>query len=448
MSDSSHGMSPADGVRYTRGVSAAMDSVRPAGGGKPGKRVTPQRAPGGGAGPPRGAARSGATVGAEKQTSAPHPSRCDPRRALDPPVGDRESLRSAVDLRGHKNQAGEVDMFRSMVASVACAFVGLSVFAPNACAQGKEGQLTVLVGTAPGGSFDLVGRVVSRTLVKYLPGNPTPVPQNMPGAGSMIAANYLFTVAPQDGSVVGVINPALAFNQVFGNANVRFDVAKFNWIGSPVDSLIAIPIWHTSPIRTWQDATRTAAIVGAPVQTSPDAMSFYLMNSVLGTRFNVVTGYKGGKDLDLAMERGEIVGRGGQSWSGLKAIHPDWIRDRKIVPILQIGLQAADDLAGVPLLSDLVSDPEKRKVVELYSVATAVGRPLVMGPGVPAARVATMRAAFLKTMKDADFIAEARKSGLDVAPIAGEAIQREMAKFEGLSPKLVAFTKRLVGAPK
>lgn len=339
-------------------------------------------------------------------------------------------------------------MFRSLAASVVCVFVGLSVFASNGYGQGKEGPLTVLVGTAAGGSFDLVGRVVSRTLVKYLPGHPTAIPQNMPGAGSMIAANYLFNVAPQDGSVIGVINPALAFNQVFGNANVRFNVATFNWIGSPVDSLIAIPIWHTSPIKTWQDATRTAAIVGAPVQTSPDAMSFYLMNSVLGTKFNVVTGYKGGKDLDLAMERGEIVGRGGQSWSGLKALHPDWIRDRKVTPIVQIGLEPAADLDGVPLLSNLVADSEKKKVVALYSAATAVGRPLVMGPAVRTGIVATMRAAFLKTMKDPDFLAEAQKSGLDVTPISGESIQREMAKFQGLSPELVALTKRLVGAPK
>ncbi|MGE5540240.1 MAG: hypothetical protein ACM30I_16610 [Gemmatimonas sp.] len=338
-------------------------------------------------------------------------------------------------------------MFRSMAASVACALVGVSAFASAGYGQSKEGQLTVLVGTSAGGSFDLVGRVVSRTLVKYLPGNPTPVPQNMPGAGSMIAANYLYGVAPQDGSVVGVINPALAFNQVFDNSNVRFDVAKFNWIGSPVDSLIAVAMWHTSPVKTLQDATRQEVMVGAPVQTSPDAMSYYLLNHVLGTKFNVVTGYQGGKDLDLAIERGEIGGRGGQSWSGLKAIHPDWIRDKKVIPIVQIGLQPADDLDGVPMLSDLVSDPQRRKVVDLYSAATAVGRPLVMGPGVPAQAVAAMRAAFDKTMKDPDFIAEAEKSGLDVTPIPGEAIQREMAKFQGLSPELVALTKELV-APK
>jgi tripartite-type tricarboxylate transporter receptor subunit TctC len=341
-----------------------------------------------------------------------------------------------------------------MVSKVAVAIASVSLVIaalgmPCVYAQSpKEGQLVVLVGTAPGGSFDLVGRVVSRTLIKYIPGNPTVVPQNMPGAGSMIAANYLYNVASQDGNVIGVINPALAFNQLFDNKNVRFDVGKFNWIGSPIDSLIVIPIWHTSPIKTWRDAQRVVGIVGAPVQTSPDAMSFYLMNNVLGTKFNVVTGYKGGQDLDLAMERGEIIGRGGQSWSGLKALHPDWIRDRKIIPIVQIGLRQAPDLPEVPLLADLVSDPDRQQVVHLYSAATAVGRPLVMGPRVPASTVSMMRTAFMQTMKDPSFVAEATKAGLEVMPISGPSIQAEMAKFRNLSPAVIELTKRIVGTPE
>jgi hypothetical protein len=269
--------------------------------------------------------------------------------------------------------------------------------------EAQSHQLTVLIGTAPGGSFDLVGRVVSRTMQKHIPGNPTIVPQNMPGAGSMIAANYLYGVAPQDGSVVGVINPALAFNQLFGNKSAHFEVAKFNWIGSPTESLIVIPSWHTSAIKKWQDAVTSPAVMGAPVQTSPDAMSIYLINRALGTKFTVVTGYKGGSELDLAMERGEVIGRGGQSWSGLKAVHPEWIAEKKITPLLQIGLHSAPELKDVPLLSDIVSDPKMKEVVQFYSAMTAIGRPLVMGPNVPSDVAAMMRKAFADTMNRSRF---------------------------------------------
>jgi hypothetical protein len=333
----------------------------------------------------------------------------------------------------------------------ACLVAAICVLAPTTevslAQEAQSHQLTVLIGTAPGGSFDLVGRVVSRTMQKHIPGNPTIVPQNMPGAGSMIAANYLYGVAPQDGSVVGVINPALAFNQLFGNKSARFEVAKFNWIGSPTESLIIIPSWHTSAIKKWQDAVTSSAVMGAPVQTSPDAMSIYLINRALGTKFTVVTGYKGGNELDLAMERGEVIGRGGQSWSGLKAVHPDWIAEKKIIPILQIGLHSAPELKDVPLLSDVVVDPKMKEVVEFYSAMTAIGRPLVMGPNVPPAVVAMMRKAFVDTMTDPDFLSDARKAHLDVIPILGIDIQKTMEHFGSLSPELIALAKRALSKP-
>src|SRR4051812_18862983 len=238
-------------------------------------------------------------------------------------------------------------------ALAACLLAGL-VIAPAAAQESPDARITLVIGTAPSGTFDTSGRVVARHMVKHLPGHPQIVPQNMPGANSLLAANHLATVAPQDGSVIGVLVPTIAFNQLFKQGNVAFDVAKLQWIGTPSDSPTVLVVWHESPVQSWNEAKQKGLVLGAPAAAAPDALVPNLINRLLGTSFKIVTGYQGGKDVELAMQRREIDGRSGQSWAGWAAVNPQWVREGKIRPLLQIGLKPAPDLPQVPSLLDLV----------------------------------------------------------------------------------------------
>ena len=309
----------------------------------------------------------------------------------------------------------------------------------NAPAQAEE--LRIVIGTAPGGSYDLTGRLVGRHIGKHLAGNPGVVPQNMPGAGSLIAANHIYNVAPQDGTVIGVLVPAILFNQVFGEENIRFDAAKFHWIGNPLGSAVVSTVFHTAPLKTWRDALTTTVQLGAPGATGPDATSVHLINATLGTKFNVVSGYKGGQDIVIAMERGEVHGRASQTWAGWQAAKPDWIRDGKLVPLFQVARKPLPELKDVPLLIDLVQGEANKALVRAYVNVIDMGRPLVVGPGVPAARVTALRRAFDATMKDTAFIAEAEKMQIDLGAISGEDLQIMVREVTELDPALIGRLK-------
>jgi tripartite-type tricarboxylate transporter receptor subunit TctC len=312
-------------------------------------------------------------------------------------------------------------------------------------APAGDSRITLLIGTAPGGTFDTSGRLVARHMAKYLPGHPAIVPQNMPGANSVLAANHLASVAPQDGSVIAVLVPTILFNQLFKQGTVAFDVAKLQWIGTPSDSPTVLAVWSGTPYRSWQDAKSKPLVLGAPAVTAPDALVPNLINRLLGTSFKIVTGYQGGKDIELAMERGEIDGRAGQSWAGWAAVNPGWVREKKIIPLLQIGLKPAVDLPGVPSLIDLV-EGEARQIVELYAGTMAMDRPLVVGPGVPKERTALLRAAFEQTMRDADFRAEAEKTGLLVKPLLGEELQSIATRLTALPAPVIERAAQLMKA--
>ena len=316
----------------------------------------------------------------------------------------------------------------------------LGVIATAAVAQ----DLRLVIGTAPGGSYDLTGRLVARHIGKHLTGSPSIVPQNMPGAGSLTAAHHVYNVAPQDGTVIGVLVPAILFNQVFGEDNIRFDGAKFQWIGNPLGSAVVSTVFHTAPIKSWRDALTTPAMMGAPGSTAPDATTARLVNAVLGTKFQVVSGYKGGQDIVLAMERGEIHGRASQTWAGWLSSKPDWIREGKLVPLFQVARKPLPELKDVPLLIDLVEGEGNKALVRAYVNVIDMGRPLTMGPGVPAARVTALRRAFDATMTDPAFIAEAEKLQIDLGPITGEELQSMVREVTLLDAALVERLKAVI----
>jgi tripartite-type tricarboxylate transporter receptor subunit TctC len=302
----------------------------------------------------------------------------------------------------------------------------------------RDKQLRILVGTDAGGDHDFSARLVARHLFRHIPGTPQILVQNMPGAASMTAANYLYNAAPQDGTVIAALVSTIPHGQIFGDKNVKFDVTKFQWIGSPSSSVDLIVAWRDSAVTSLADAKRQPVLLGATTRSSAGGTETALANELLGTRFKLITGYKGGNEIDLAMERGEVRGRAGQSWSGWKATRPDWVRDGKLTVLVQIGLKHAADLPQVPLMSDLAPDLERRQILDLYSGAVALGRPLLVGPDVPPERVALLRAAFRAMINDPQFREDAGKVGVSIEPVTGEELQAIVARMVATPRDIVA----------
>lgn len=328
---------------------------------------------------------------------------------------------------------------------LSAALLGLAGLATPAAAQQsvedfyKGKTIDLYIGFTVGGGYDLYARLVGRYIGEHLPGKPKVVPKNMTGAGSRIAAGYVFSVAPKDGTALGTADQSIPLEQATGESGINFDSAKFNWIGNPIVDNNVVVTWQTSPVKTIEDARRIEVAVGA---TGFNTSSQYpqVLNTMVGTKFKIILGYPGGNEINLAMENGEVAGRGSNSWASWKASRPDWVRDRKLNILVQIGLAKNPELASVPLLIDLAQNDEDRAAMRLVSAPPVVGRPIFTSPGVPPERVAALRKAFDETMKDPAFIADAQKLNLDLNPIGGEELQRVVADIIATPP---AATKRL-----
>jgi tripartite-type tricarboxylate transporter receptor subunit TctC len=286
----------------------------------------------------------------------------------------------------------------------------------------KGKTISLVIGYSPGGGYDTYARLVARFLTEHIPGKPTIVPRNMPGASSRVAAAFVYNVAPKDGTVLATGDQSLSVAQAMGE-KLQFDTTKFIYIGNPSAENNTTVTWHTSPVKTIDDAKKTEVPLGA---TGGSTSSQYprAMNALLGTKFKVILGYPGGNDINLAMERGEVAGRGSNSWASWKATRPEWLKEKKINILVQIGLNKAPDLPDVPLLMDLAANPEDKAVLRLLSAPSAIGRPIFTTPGVPEDRVKALRAAFDATIKDPAFIEEAKKAQMEIDPVSGEELQR------------------------
>jgi tripartite-type tricarboxylate transporter receptor subunit TctC len=284
--------------------------------------------------------------------------------------------------------------------------------------------ITMAVGTSPGGDYDLRMRMVGRYLGKYIPGNPTIVATNMPGAGQMLVANWLANVAPKDGTTIVALSQNLPVHQATGASGVRYDVRQFHWIGNTTDTPNIINAWHTTGIRTIEDVMQRELVVGATGTASGSFLYPYALNQLVGTKFKIVTGYPGGNDINLAMERGEVGGRGSNSWASWKSTRPQWLAEKKVIVLVQVGVKRSPELPDVPTLQDLAKNEADRQVLTFISADTAISRPLVTSAGVPPDRVEALRRAFDAAMKDSDFLAEAEKSKTDISPMTGEEAQK------------------------
>jgi tripartite-type tricarboxylate transporter receptor subunit TctC len=310
--------------------------------------------------------------------------------------------------------------------------------------RGKS--ISLIIGTSAGNDYDYRGRLVARYMGKYIPGEPTIVPRNMPGGGGIQAANWVANLAPRDGTVLHMIMQNMMSSQAIAAPGVEFDTRKFAWIGNTTSAPNVINSWYTSGVTSIEQVKTRELVLGAPMGTA-GALYPALLNAVAGTKFRIVTGYPGGNEVNLAMERGEVDGRGSNSWASWKSTKPEWLKDKKINILVQVGLKRHPDLPNVPLLLELASNEADRKLLEFFSADTDLSRSLVTTPGVPAERVEALRRAFDATMKDRDFLAEAAKAAMDISPATGEDSQRVADAIVNTPADVVARAKLLTDVP-
>ena len=327
-----------------------------------------------------------------------------------------------------------MNKLRPAIAALALTLAAASAQAQSAAEFYKGKTVTVLIGVSPGGEYDLQARLVARHIGKHIPGSPNVIAQTMLGAGGLTEANYLYNVAPKDGSFIGMIQNALPVLQAVGLPGPQFDSTKFNWIGSIMSTVETMALWHTSGVKNIDDARAREVVIGAVGRGGITDTFPRMMNEFAGTKFKIVVGYPGGNDVNLAMERGEVMGRN-NTWSSWKTTKRNWLEEKKISILAYEGPKQAD-LPGVSSVQDLAQGADAKLAVKLIAAGTLYGRPLTFPPGVPAERIAAMRAAFDATMKDPEFLKEAEAAAMEIAPVSGRSMQ-------DISADLIATPERV-----
>lgn len=330
---------------------------------------------------------------------------------------------------------------------LAAALVALGIWpaaaqSPDTFYKGRK--MDMIIGYSSGGTYDLYARLVARFLGEYIPGNPVIVPRNMPGGGSRTATAWVYAAAPKDGTVLATADQSLAIAQALGDPQIRFDVNKLIYIGNPNRENNTTVAWHTSGIRTIEDAMKQEVTVGA---TGGSTSSQYpkAMNALLGTKFKIILGYPGGNDINIALERGEVAVRGSNSWQSWKSTRADWLRDKKINILVQIGLAKATDLPDVPLLMDLAKNDDDRAVLRLLSAPTAIGRPIFTAPDTMPERVKVLRAAFDAMVADPKFLEEAKREKFEIDPVGGADLQKIVAEIVAAPPQIAHRLNDVIG---
>ncbi len=323
----------------------------------------------------------------------------------------------------------------------------LAVVTGTASAQSIEQAfagktITIYVGYTAGGSYDLYGRLISRHLGAHLPGRPSVVVQNMPGAGSLKAANYLYEVAPRDGTALGVVVESTALEQALSNPAAQYDAAKFTYVGRVATSNNIFMMWHTAKVQSLDDARHLPALLagtgpGSIAETVPK-----LTNAFLGTKFKLISGYPASTEAMLAMERGEVDGSS-SSWAAVKVAKQDWRREKKIKIILQTTPERIPELPDTPCLGEIGNTPQDKQVFALYASGSAIGRALIAPPAIAAERVAALRAGFDAMVRDPDFVADVRKIDVELDPLPGAAVAQLVEKALNVPP---AVRERAIGA--
>ncbi|MDB5596513.1 MAG: hypothetical protein JWM36_3474 [Hyphomicrobiales bacterium] len=336
---------------------------------------------------------------------------------------------------------------RSALLFKAClvtACVGLSgaAFAQDPAAI--TGQVTIYAAGTAGGGVDLFGRLLGRHIGRHIVGEPNVVVQVMPGAGGIRAANYLVQTAPRDGTAMAIFAGGPILEPLIGDRNPGYDMSQFTWIGAISKDVSLCLVRKESPVKTFEDATKQQVVVAGTGAGSETDTLPVVLNELLGSKFKVVTGYLGSQQTFLAIESGEVDGRCGWSLSSLKTTKPDWLRDKRVTLLVQMGLQKSPELPDVPLVLDLAKTDADRQLLTLLIGTTAISRPFVAPPGLPEAKARNLRRAFGATMKDPAFLAEAAIMQAEVDPTTGEGVQKIVATMYATPKPVVDRVKKLL----
>jgi tripartite-type tricarboxylate transporter receptor subunit TctC len=318
--------------------------------------------------------------------------------------------------------------------------------AAEAFFRGK--QISIVVGSSPGGGYDTYSRLLARHFGNAVAGNPTVVVQNMSGAGSNRAAGYIYSVAPKDGTAIGAIFPGAVLQPLLSDVAVSHDPSKLVYLGSANSDVYVCYVRSDAPVKTFKDMLAKELIIGA---SNPGATTYdlaLLLNSILGTRFRIVTGYPGSREITLALERGEVQGACGLGWTAIETLHPDWFSQDKVRVLVQLSTKGHPDLnkRGVPRAEELAGNEGDRRVIQLVYSQGIFGRPYVLPPGVPQERVAMLRQAFMAALNDKALRAEADRMQLDVEPIPGEELQKLVAELYATPPHLIERARQALSA--
>ncbi len=349
------------------------------------------------------------------------------------------SERGSLDIKVEATSKDGSSAMRVLISIFACIF-SLASFVVSAAAQdtffsGKTLKLDV--GFPTGGGYDVYARAVAKFLPRHIPGAPTIVVVNMPGAGSLTLANYLYNVAPKDGSEIGSVETFIPFEAFYGGNEVRFDPRKFSWIAGLNSEMTMCMVWHASPVKSFADLFKVEAAFGATGSGAPPVQEPRVMNAVLGTKIKVITGYPGTADIFLAMERGEVEGTCGVGWSALMSTRADWVAQGKLRILVQNATRRHSAIADVPLILDFAKADSQRQLLTLLAAPHRIGRPYLAPPGIPVDRLHVLRAAFEATLSEPAFLAEAEKMKLAINPVPGRDMEAVIGEVAGMDRSLI-----------
>jgi tripartite-type tricarboxylate transporter receptor subunit TctC len=354
-------------------------------------------------------------------------------------VAIRGNVRGAAPAQG----ARAMDMISNRLATLAFVLTALTAISFAAPTHGQSAeeffkgkQITLIIGYNPGGGYDIYSRLAAALLPKYIPGNPHIVPQNMPGVASAKAGDYLFNQAARDGLTIGVIGQQLALSQALGDANVKFDVNKFNWLGRFASGAEATAVWHTSPTKTLADAMKREMTLAATSAGSASDSFPLLMNRLAGTKFKIIKGYRGTNGTGLAMQRGETEGAH-TTIEHLLFKQPDWIRDKKATLLVQYTMSRHPKFPDVPAMSEFGRTPQDKQVLALFAGTADIGRAMMAPPGIPADRLAVLRKAFDAMLADTAVKQEFERRNLEFEPMFGAELQKRVAAMLSAPPDVI-----------
>ncbi len=357
-----------------------------------------------------------------------------------------ETTQDAIRSRfGNSRYRGPRHLRGMRLLGSACALALL--YSVPASAQSVENfyrgkTINFVIGYATAGAPDVYARLVARHMGKYIPGNPAIIARNMPGAGSILAANYLFNAAPKDGTVLGVTSPTIPLEETLGAPASKYKASQFNWIGRLATNPNVTFVMNTSPVKTIEDAFKKVAILGATGRSSTNAVFPTVLNNVLGTKFKIVTGYEGTAAVMLAMERGEIEGNSA-TYDGLKTQHDDWLKTKRVNIIVQYLLKRHHDLPDVPTSAEVARTPEQAMILRTVSSASEIGKFILTTPEVPPQRVAALRKAFDDVVKDPDFLSEANRLRIEIDPLTGVELQKIVHEVQSIPPDVIEKVKAI-----